>query len=125
MWDSREARRRPGGASRGGAFKSREGAKKRKFFCGARRKPLGACGGPKARVEPRGALRRPGDGKGRPKRPPRKCVVTHFEARGPKGRLEPWRGAAAKDAGALWNRGDAARGLGARKSYGAPGAPRG
>ena len=30
-----------------------------------------------------------------------KCVVTHFAARGPKGREEPWRRAAAGAAGAL------------------------
>ena len=49
------------------------------------------------------------------KPPPRKCVVTLFAARGPKGRLEPWRCAAAGAAGALWNRGGAARSPGARK----------
>ena len=59
--------------------------------------------------------RGPGGGKGGKERLLQKCVVTHFEARGPKGRLEPWRCAAVGAAGTLWNRGDAARGLGARK----------
>ena len=36
-----------------------------------------------------------------------KCVVTHFEARGPRVPLEAWRCAAAGASGALWNRGDA------------------
>ena len=36
-----------------------------------------------------------------------KCVVTHFEARGPRGPLEAWRCAAVGASGALWNRGDA------------------
>ena len=36
-----------------------------------------------------------------------KCVVTHFEARGPRGPLEGWRCAAAGASGALWNQGDA------------------
>ena len=60
LWDSREARRRPGGASRGGAFKSREGEKKREFPAarGENR------GGPRQTESTRGALRRPGGGKG-------------------------------------------------------------
>ena len=50
-------------------------------------------------------------------RPPQKCVVTLFAARGPEEPLEPWRCAAAGGAGALWNRGGAygLGGLGARK----------
>ena len=47
-------------------------------------------------AEPCGGL---GAARGGPKRPPRKCVVTHFEARGPKEPQEPWRGAAAGGAG--------------------------
>ena len=56
-----------------------------------------------------GAARRGGE------RPPRKCVVTLFAARGPRGPLEAWRCAAAGAAGALWNRGDAFWGLETRK----------
>ena len=36
-----------------------------------------------------------------------KCVVTHFDARGPRGPLEAWGCAAAGALGALWNPGDA------------------
>ena len=36
-----------------------------------------------------------------------KCVVTHLEARGPRGPLEAWRCAAVGASGALWNPGDA------------------
>ena len=77
LWDSREARRRPGGASRGGAFKSREGAKKR-----APRLPGARSGenrwGLRQTESTRGALWSPAGGlgaaRGGPKRPPRKCV---------------------------------------------------
>ena len=68
------------------------------------RGPLAALGGswrlsgrPKARVGPGGGARET----------LQKCVVTHFEARGPRGPLEAWRCAAVGGAGALWNRGDA------------------
>ena len=37
-WETRKAFRRPGGASRGRALKTREDRKKREFFGGARRK---------------------------------------------------------------------------------------
>ena len=50
----------------------------------------------------------------------RKCIVTHFEARGPRGPLEGWRCAAVGAIGALWNRGDAFWGLEARKFSRAP-----
>ena len=56
-----------------------------------------------------------GGGKGGGKAPPQKCIGTLFAARGPEEPLEPRRGAEAGGAGALWNRGDAFWGLGARK----------
>ena len=94
-----EALRRPGGASRGGAFKSREGEKKREF--------LGRAAKGKAafwQTEITGGMGVARGGKGETLQ---KCVVTHFEARGPRGPLEAWRCAAVGASGALWNRGDA------------------
>ena len=37
----------------------------------------------------------------------KKCVVMHFEARGPGDLLEPWRCVEAGGAGTFWNHGDA------------------
>ena len=50
----------------------------------------------------------------------RKCIVTHFEARGLKQLLEPWRCVRAGGAGTFWNRGDAFSSLGTRKFFKAP-----
>ena len=49
----------------------------------------------------------------------KKCIVTLFEARGPKEPQEALRGAAARPAGTFWTRGDAARGLGTALKGGA------
>ena len=61
------------------------------------RGPLAAQGGSwrlSGRPKARGAL-------GGAAREAQKCVVTHFAARGPKGREQPWRRAAAGGAGAF------------------------
>ena len=67
-------------------------------------KALGAPGGPYGRPKSRV---RPGEWQEGGKRVPQKCIVTHFEARGPEEPLEPWRCVEAGGAGTLWNRGDA------------------
>ena len=69
VWETREALRRPGGASRGRALKTRDDRKKREFL-GARGE---AYGRPKARQKPGGAWWVAGVAQ---ERPPQKCVVT-------------------------------------------------
>ena len=46
-------------------------------------------------------------GPARQERPLQKCVVTHFDARGPREPLKPWGCAAVGAPGVLWNLGDA------------------
>ena len=90
VWETREACRRPGDAPG-------EDRKKREFS---------AARG-EARVSSRSSMADQnhgwslGGGKEGEERPLRKCVVTHFEARGPREPLEAWRCAAGGAAGAL------------------------
>ena len=95
VWETREAFRRPGEAPGGRALKTREDRKKREFFGGARRKA-------REPQEPQEALWQTeitggglGVARGWARETSQKCVVTLFEARGPKEPQEALRGAAA------------------------------